>query len=106
MAEVRRSMFPYGMAKNPDGSWTLFNRQYKPLGVISKEWEDWDDPKHKMLLKGLGPATLAKLDWRGDGADERIYFYNDGCIPTDSSKDMKSYLAKLEILMKLNVVQR
>lgn len=52
MTEVRGLMFPYGMAKNKDGTWTLFNRKYKPTGVISQEWEEWDTPRHKMKLKG------------------------------------------------------
>jgi hypothetical protein len=106
VSEMRRFMFPYGMSRNSDGSWTLFNRQYKPVGVVDSEWADWDDPRHKMKVKGLGPATLAKLDYKGEGAGDRIYFYNDGCIPTRSSKDMKSYLTRLEILMKLDVERR
>lgn len=96
-------MFPYGMAKNADDTWTLFNRRYKPVGVISKQWEEWDAPKHKMKLKGLEPSTLAKLDHRGDGTGGRIYFYSDGSVPTDSAKDMSNYLAKLKILMGLQV---
>ena len=103
MEEVRRLMFPYGMAKNPDGSWTLFNRLYKPVGVISEEWEEWDTPKHKMKFKALRQPTLAKLDHRGEGTGDRIYFYNDGCIPTDSAKHMDAYLSKLRVLMALKV---
>ncbi|MBL0115814.1 MAG: hypothetical protein IPP45_10605 [Sphingomonadales bacterium] len=103
MSEIRRVVFPYGMEKNPDGTWTLFNRQYKPVGVISNEWEDWDNPRHKMRLKGLRRPTLAKLDWRGDGTKDRIYFYNDGCVPTHSAKHMASYLEKLRILMALKI---
>lgn len=94
-------MFPYGMARNPDGSWTFFNRKYKPLGTISDDWEEWDDPKHKMFLKGLGPKMLAKLDWRGEGNPDRIYFYNDGTNPTTSAQNMKTYLHKLGLLMGL-----
>lgn len=103
MDEVRRLMFPYGMAKNDDGTWTLFNRRYKPVGVISKDWEVWDTPRHAMKLKGLGPAMLRKLDYRGEGNADRIYFYNDGCIPTDGAKNMASYLDKLKLLMALKV---
>jgi hypothetical protein len=62
MEEVRRVMFPYGMAKNPDGTWTLFNRKYKPVGTISCEWEEWDTPRHKMKFKALRQPTLAKLE--------------------------------------------
>ena len=55
-----------------------------------------------MNLKGLRASTLAQLDWRGEGGDQ-IYFYDDGCVPTDSKKNMDSYLAKLAILMALKV---
>lgn len=38
MPNARQALFPYGMARNPDGSWTFFNRNYKPVGVTSDEW--------------------------------------------------------------------
>ena len=101
MPNVRQAMFPYGMAKNPDGTWTLFNRQYKPVGVTTPEWAEWDDPRHKITLKGLGPATLAKLDCRGNGVGDRIYFYNDGCNPGLSSDHLAAYFARLKILIGL-----
>jgi hypothetical protein len=101
--DVRHFMFPYGMVKDPDGSWTLINRRYKPLGVISRNWVDWDDPRHKFKLAGLKTATLAKLDYRGEGLADEIYFYDDGCIPTTTAKNMESYLAKLKILMGLKI---
>jgi hypothetical protein len=98
---VRQAMFPYGMAKNPDGSWTFFNRSYKTLGTITEEWSEWNDPQHKMFLKGLGPSTLASLDCHGVGNDDRVYFYNDGSIPETSAKHMDAYLKKLRILIGL-----
>ena len=101
MPSAGQILFPYGMAKNTDGSWTFFNRKYKPVGVMSADWVEWDDPRHKMRLKGLGPATLAKLDYRGEGTGDRIYFYNDGCIPDRSPENLKAYLAKLKIVLGL-----
>jgi len=98
---VRQAMFPYGMAKNPDGSWTFFNRHYKILGTITDAWSEWDDPHHKMFLTGLGPSTLAKLDIDGRGADDRIYFYGDASNPENSVANMDAYLKKLRILIRL-----
>jgi hypothetical protein len=94
-------MFPYGMAKNADGSWTFFNRLYKTLGTITEEWSEWDDPLHKMKLKGLGAATLAKLDCHKVGTGDRIYFYNDGSNPEISQANMSAYLDKMRILIGL-----
>jgi len=96
-------MFPYGMAKNPDGSWTFLNLQYKTLGTIADGWSEWDDPQHKMFLKGPGPSTLAKLDHDGRGNCDRIYFDDDGSNPEISAKNMDAYLKKLRILLGLDV---
>jgi hypothetical protein len=103
MPDFRQAMLPYGMARNPDGSWTFFNRKYKPVGIITDEWSEWDVPQHRMKLKGLGPATLRKLDIHAKGTGDRVYFYDDGSVPTRSAHDMERYLAKLKILMGLNV---
>lgn len=100
---IRQSMFPYGMAMNSDGTWTLFNRHYKAVGLRTDDWSDWDTAQHKMRLKGLGPATRAKLDWHGVGDGDRIYFYADACNPSNSKADMDRYLEKLRILMSLEV---
>jgi transcriptional regulator with XRE-family HTH domain len=99
---VRQFLFPYGMAKNPDGSWTFFNRHYKVVGLRTDEWSEWDHPQHKVHLKGLGPATLAKLDVNGgDGTGDTIYFYNDRTNPEGSAENMTAYLAKLRTLLGL-----
>ena len=100
LPNVRQSMFPYGMEKNSDGSWTLFNRRYKPVGVVSNEWTDWDDPRHKLRLKGVDRATLRKLAHDGDIGD-RVYFYDDGSNPENSTHDLAVYMRKLRILIGL-----
>jgi hypothetical protein len=98
------TMFPYGMSKNPDGSWTFFNRAYKTLGTITDDFSEWDDPQHKVFLSGLGKSTLAKLDTHGlcgSWGDKRVYFYNDQCSPEDSKQNMDAYLERLSILIRL-----
>lgn len=102
MANARQILFPYGMARNPDGSWTFFNRRYKVCGTNKEEWSEWNDSDHKLFLKGLGPKTLAKLDVNGDGDSERIYFYNDETNPEISKSNMDDYLAKLRVIIGLD----
>ena len=101
MPNVRQAMFPYGMSRNEDGTWTFFNREYKPVGVVSEEWAEWDDPRHKLSIKGLGPATLAKLDNNGTGVGNRVYFYDDVTNPERSTQNMDAYLMKIKILLSL-----
>lgn len=103
MRNIRHLLFPYGMERNADGSWTFFNRKYKPVGVVEDGWAEWDDPRHKVFLKGLTPAKLARLDIDGAGDGERIYFYSDATHPDQSAKDLSAYLDKLQILLKLKI---
>lgn len=91
------------MERNADGSWTFFNRKYKPVGVAEDGWAEWDDPRHKVFLKGLTSAKLAKLDIEGTGEGKRIYFYSDATQPDQSPKALNEYLEKLRILLKLEV---
>jgi len=98
---TRWALFPYCMEQNDDGSWVFLNRKYKPIGMNTGEWIKYDDYPVRFFLKGLGPATRAKLDIHGKGTDRRIYFYNDATVPTKSAKNMKAYLARLEIIMNL-----
>lgn len=101
---VRQAFFPYGMARNQDGSWTLFNRMYKPVGVVSEDWADWDDPGHKLKIKGLSAAKLAKLDVHELGTGNQIYFYNDEFNPEASASNLNLYLKKLAVLIGLQAV--
>lgn len=99
--DVRQAIFPYGMEMDEDGSWAFFNRSYKPVGMNTDKWIDFNDHPVKFKLKGLGPSTRAKLDVHGQGTDRRIYFYNDATQPTLSAANMKAYLKRLEIIMRL-----
>jgi hypothetical protein len=101
MPNPRQSIFPYGMSRNSDGTWTFFNRDYKPVGVVTNDWAEWDDPKHKLAIKGLGPATLRKLSYDGQDREGRIYFYDDGSNPELSPANLTAYLNKLKILLGL-----
>lgn len=70
------------------------------LGVIDEDWVEWDDPRHKVRLIGVGPAKLAALNIRGEGKASQIWLYDDDTIPTRSAANMKAYLEKLATLMR------
>ena len=63
------------------------------------------------LTTGWGPRMFAEfvtgpfrgLSAHGIGDLDRIYLYNDDCIPTDSAGDMGKYLKRLAILAKLEI---
>jgi len=89
------------MLQNADGSWTFFNRDYKPLGIISEKWVDWDNPAHKLAIKGLDAPILARLRQKGSGGSKLVYFYADANFPEKSPATMEDYLSKLRILLHL-----
>ena len=51
----------------------------------------------------LAPKTIQKLSWNGSDDPVKIYLYDDGCIPTDSTKHMTAYLDKIALLAKVKV---
>lgn len=98
---VRAVYFPYCIQKEDDDTWVLLNRNYKPVGFNTDEFIDYGDYPVSMKLKGIGSATLKKLSYKNEEPTDRVYLYNDGCVPTSSTQAMASYLKKLEILLKL-----
>ncbi len=100
LRDYRSVFMPYCLILNPSGKYTITNRDYKPLGMWG-DFVNYED--YAVELKGLGPAKIAKLSYKGDSNPERIYLYNDGCNPSNSKQNMTEYLKKLEILAKLNI---
>lgn len=99
--DVREALFPYGMEMQEDGSWVFFNRDYKPAGINTKGWVDYNSYPVKFKLKPFGGATREKLRLTSDPDDKRIYFYDDATQPTSSNANMQAYLNKLETIMRL-----
>lgn len=103
MPTLRTWLFPYGMEQNPDGTWIVFNRRYKPLGITDREHVDYMDPRYALKIERIGPATLAKLDINHGVTPHpgRVYFYREGSIPEDSKANMDAYVKRMSLLMKL-----
>lgn len=98
---VRAVYFPYCIEKQSDGSWVLLNRNYKPVGFNTSDFIKYGEHPVSMNLKGIGPATLRKLSYKDEEPGDMVYLYSDGCVPTNSTEAMASYLIKLEVLLKL-----
>ncbi len=104
--DFRSICLPYCLQKQPDGTWIVLNREYKPLGFNTNDRVDYGDYPIATKFKGLGPATLDKLDHRGRASDDCVMLYGDGCVPTHSAENMKVYMKKLEFLAKLEVAPK
>jgi hypothetical protein len=101
--DSRQIFLPYCLDRLTDGRYIVLNRFYKPLGIASSEWVVYEEHPSVCVLKGLTELRAQKMSWRGESDLERIYFYNDGCVPTDSAENWKAYSARLDVFSKLTV---
>ena len=101
--DVRSICLPYCLHKQQDGSYVALNREYKPLGWTSKDWVNYADFPIGLHLKGMTAKKAAALSWDCSPGLERIYLYNDGCVPTDSAAKMTAYCKRLALLAAMKV---
>jgi len=104
LGDFRSVFMPYCIMKQPDGRYAVLNREYKPVGIYTRDFVIYEDHPVLVKFKGLTKTKAAKISFDGSESVDRIYLYNDGCVPTHTKKDMQAYLARLELLAKLAVV--
>lgn len=104
--DFREVYFPYCIEKQADGTWVVLNRQYKPVGFNTSEFIHYKEFPVSSKLKGIGQVIMKKLSYSGEVEGDRVYLYNDGCVPTQSAANMNSYLKKLAILAKLGIERK
>lgn len=98
-SEFRQVFLIYCLDRLPDGRYIALNRRYKPVGHTGTEWVEYEALAVGFKFKrALSPRQIASLSWDGDTSAERIYLYNDGCVPTDSAAHWAAYSARLERL--------
>lgn len=97
--------FPYCIQKQADGIWVVLNRQYKPVGFNTSDFINYEDYPVSAKLKGIGPGICKKLSYTGEDEGDKIYLYNESCVPTRTNTNMTAYLKKLEILAKLGLTR-
>lgn len=98
---VRRVFLPYCVHRVEKGHFVILNRNYKPIGQINNDWVEYRD--HMVRVKYLGPPTAKRISCHGSPDLDRIYLYNDGCIPTSSPANAEAYNRRLNALMALRI---
>ena len=94
---------PYCLQKQPDGTYPVLNREYKPVGFKTRDWIKYEEYPVCVKIKGLTEAKVVKLSYNGSKDMNRIYLYEDASNPIRTKKNMDAYLAKLAMLAKLSV---
>lgn len=104
MSNPRESNFSqvfliYCLDRMPDGSYVALNRFYKPVGLTSTDWVEYEQfPVRFKFKRALSAKQIAALSCHGDTAAERIYLYADGSVPTASAANWAVYAGRLERL--------
>jgi hypothetical protein len=101
--ELRHTHFPYCITKQEDDTYVVTNRTLKPIGFMTGEFVDYSKCPVGVKIKGLTPEIVASLDYQGRKNSGKIYLYGDECTPTSDKKSMDAYLARLAILMTLQI---
>ena len=80
-------------------SYVALNRRYKPVGLTSLDWVEYEQfPVRFKFKRALSAQQIAALSCHGDTAAERIYLYADGSVPTASAANWAVYASRLERL--------
>ncbi|WP_071145743.1 hypothetical protein [Bacteroides ihuae] len=116
MSDFLRTNLPYGIKKNDENKWMIFNRDYLPLGMTRKEEDSFrgNEKKFYFAYKGVTEKLLDKL---GEGEnikrDENgkiteVWLYNDGTVPTTMNGVVADrweiYQGKLKLLCLIQAI--
>jgi hypothetical protein len=101
--DFRAIFLPYCIQRQPDGTYTVLNRDYKPLGFKTDAHIKYENYPICVKIKDLTAVRAGKLSFNGSKDLDRIYLYNGATVPIHSRKNMDAYLAKLAVLAKYRV---
>jgi hypothetical protein len=105
VSELRQLILIYCLERTPDGSYIALNRRYRPVGFTGLDRVDYETfPGRFKFKRALSAAQIKTLSCKGDPNPERIYIYEEGCVPTASAAHWKAYSARLERLAGYKVV--
>lgn len=106
-----KRFLPYGMKKNSEGEWFVFNRDYAPLGWRGKdlaEDEFYSNYPIRVAWSRLTEANLeaifpdSPIQRDENGNIDAVFFYSDKTNPTDGGS-WNSYFEKIKRLSKYQI---
>ncbi len=104
-SEFRQLFLIYCLDLMADGSYVALNRRYKPVGFSSTQRVNYEDfPVRFKFKRALSARQIAAISFKGDTSAERIYLYNDACVPTGSDAAWAAYSDRLARLAGYKVI--
>lgn len=99
MSYLGRLILPYALSRNNDGTYTVVNRNYKPLGFTDGFYRYEDYPIcHR--IKSINKRTAKSLSHNNSDDLDMIMLYADDCHPLGNTEDSKDYFERLARLSK------
>jgi len=99
---ARWAFMPYCIQRLKDGRYIVLNRRYKPLGVQTRAWVDYETHPSAAAMK-ITKAQARTMSWKDSDDLDVIHLYNDGCVPTGSAEHLAAYAKRLDVFMNLAV---
>lgn len=107
IGKLAHTHLPYCLQQTKDGKWLVLNRNYKPLGTVSKEFVDYDSHPDRLAIHPRTIGAIRRLacnEIEGTPDDPGIlFFYDDGSMPTESARNWASYSTILSLLANAKV---
>ena len=105
LSDFFRINLPYGLAKNSNNQWFVFNREYMTLGWNSRDYHNTqEDTVYSNLpvytkYKGLTETAILKIIKNKDRIQRneqneivRVFFYNDKTNPKSNLEYWSDYM--------------
>lgn len=111
MIDFFRLYQPYGLDRNAEGDWAVFNRYYAPLGQdrlaphAELDYRKYGNLDEKLMLALASEGGEVRRD--ADGRINRVYLYSDKTNPREIEvkKELwEIYQSKLMLLCGLNLL--
>lgn len=112
-----RINLPYGIAKDKEGNWMAFNREYLPIGFNNEDYKLHPGSSYKEFpvytkYKGVTESLLKRVAHSEDGIRRNlegkiitVFLYNDGSNPMNRNDEkdyyFEMYFKRIKLLSKL-----
>src|SRR5262245_28557152 len=98
-----RVFLPYCAQNLGGNTYVLIGRDYKPIGLPTREWSEWEYHPVLYEIDDLTPKAATEISWDRDPNTDRIYFYIDRCAPWCGPKAFAAYEARLTKFLELSI---
>lgn len=110
-----RINLPYGLQKDNEDRWTVFNREYLPLSNIDVHTEFVEDETEKYVFTKYSGMTenfllkiAARLNRDSSGNLDKIWLYSDADDPLqhNTKENWNKYFEKLKAISVLKIKRK